>query len=289
MIPALLGAAALWGINSVDNAKNKFRNANEINSQAAKIANAAKLEVDKINDKMNESLDTLGKTELRIMSGNVERFVNMMSKIYENFEFRRNQSGLEKLERMGFRKAVIDELHQITNKAIALGATSGLNALEGCSYSAVGLLGSAVLGVVAAPAMLIYGLMKSDEAEAALYEARSRLDEARLYEQRCKNLCVLFEAISTRSRMLNGLVVDLDSYLSRAVKDVEDIVSRRGFDFDSYSEYEELAVYYAYQITNTVKILIETPIVQKDWSINPQFEDSLEIGQKNIGMLREFN
>lgn len=143
--------------------------------------------------------------------------------------------------------------------------------------------------VIAAPAMLLYTMMKSDEASAAFYEAKTRLDEAYLYEQRCLNLCALFDAINTRGRMLNNLLNDLNSYLTPAVNNMSEIVSRLGYGLDDYPEREYLGVYYAYQITNTVKIIIETPVVQNDWSINPALDNSIRIGQKNVALLKDVN
>lgn len=293
MIPLLLGGAALWGLASVSDANDKIRRANSFNSQAASIAEQAKSKVEIANSDMDKSLDMLGQTELEIMSGNVENFVSLMNSIYDDFEFRRDLSGLEKLERMGFRRKVIEELRVLTNKVVELGSTPKLKEIGECSCSSVGLLGAGALAlgleVIAAPAMLLYGMMKSDEANAAFYEARTRLDEANLYEQRCLNICTLFNAITTRSRMLNNLLNDLNSYLTPAVDKMNNVVSRLGYGLDDYPELEYLTVYIAYQITNTVKIIIETPIVQDDWSINPELDNSIQIGQKSIALLKSAN
>lgn len=289
MIPVLIGSAVLWGMDTNE----KIKRANNFNSQAAAIAEKAKNEVESVSNAMNNTLDLLGKTELGIMTGNVEKFVSLMSSIYDDFEFRRNLTGLEKLEQMGFRRKVIEELQAMTTKAVELGSTPEIKKIGDTSFGAVGLLGAGALAigleVIVAPAMLLYGMMKSDEATAAFYEARTRLDEAHLYEQRCLNLCALFDAIKTRGRMLNKLLNDLNSYLTPAVDNMRTIVSRLGYGLDNYPEREYLGVYYAYQITNTVKIIIETPVVQNDWSINPALDQSIEIGQKNVGLLKDAN
>ena len=287
MIPLLISAAVIWG----EDTNEKIKRANSFNSQAATIAEKAKNDVEAVNNNMNKTLDMLGKTELEIMSGNVKKFVSLMSSIYEDFEFRRNLSGLEKLEQMGFKRKVIEELQTMTNKAIELGSAPEIKEIGNASFGAVGLLGAGALAigleVIAAPAMLLYGMMKSDEATAAFYEAKTRLDEAYLYEQKCLNLCALFDAIDTRGRMLNNLLNDLNSYLTPAVNNMREIVSRLSYGLDDYPEREYLGVYYAYQITNTVKIIIETPVVQNDWSINPALDQSIEIGQKNVALLKD--
>ena len=292
MIPVLLGAAALWGASEISDAKDNVRRAGEINSQAAAIANDANAEVNRIHSNMNDSLDNLGKTETRLMSGNIKNFVNMMNQIVE-FEYKNNPSGIQKLEQMGFKKKVLEEIKIMSQKAVELSSSSNFQNADGGSYAAVGLLGAGVMttfSVVAAPAMLLYGLMKSDEAKAALYEAKTRLDEARLYQERCKNMCALFSAISARSRQINNLINDLNRYYEPAVNNMRQIVNGyHGYDFDSYSEQEEVSVFYAYQITQTIKIIIETPLVQSDWSINPMLDSKIEIGERNVAMLRSAN
>lgn len=293
MVPVLLGAAFLWSIGNIDDANNKIEKAKSINDQVEQLANSAKNLVENATNEMNYSLDRLGITETNIMDGNIKNFVDMFKRIYDEFEYKKNYSGLQKLEQMGFKKKVIQEMQQLSNKFVELSSTQKLKQIKGNSFGAIGLLGAGALvgglGVIAAPAALLYSFMKSDEAEAALYQAKTRMDEARLYEQKCKNLSVLFGAINARGRMINNLLTDLNSYLSPAVINMGEIISRCGLELDEYPEPEYLQVYYAYQITNTIKILIETPIVQNDWSINPMLDGSLEKTKENIAFLKGVN
>ena len=293
MVPVLAGMAFLWGLGNIDEANTKIRDANSINAQATQLANSAKNLVESAIGEMNNSLDRLGRTETTIMDGNIKNFVDMFKKIYDEFEYTKNYSGLQKLEQMGFKKKVIQELQQLSNKFVELSSTQKFKQIEGNSFGAIGLLGAGALvgglGVIAAPAALLYSLMKSDEAEAALYEAKTRMDEARLYEQKCKNLSVLFGAINARGRMINNLLTDLNDYLSPAVSNMNEIISRCGLELDEYPEPEYLQVYLAYQITNTIKILIETPLVQNDWSINPMLDGSLEKAEESIAFLKGVN
>ena len=289
MVPlALAGLAALWGINS--DANTAIKKANAINTQAAQLADSAKNLVEHALNEMNTSLDTLGRTETAIVGGNIKNFVDMFKRIYDEFEYKKNYSGLQKLEQMGFKKKVIQEMQQLSNTFVELSATQKIKQLKGNSFGAIGLLGAGALiggfGMFVAPAAILFTFMNSNEAKAALYEAKSRMDEARLYEQRCKNLSVLFSAINARSRMINNLLKDLNAYLSPAVSNMSEIISRCGLELDEYPDPEYLQVYLTYQITNTIKILIETPLVQNDWSINPLLDSSLEKANENIAFLK---
>ena len=132
--------------------------------------------------------------------------------------------------------------------------------------------------------------MKSDEAEAALYEAKTRLDEARYYQERCKNIATLFSAIGARGRSINNLLNDLDRYYEPILDDMSQIVrGSHGYDFASYNDKERTILFLAYQMTCTMKILVDAPIVEEDWSINPLIDSRIEKGQQQIQLLKEVN
>ena len=145
-VPVLLGLSALWGAAKISDANDKIRSANSINSQAARIADSAKNLVESANSEMNNSLEKLGRTETNIMDGNVNNFVKMFEKIYSEFEYKKNYSGLQKLEQMGFKKKVIEEMKVISNKFEQISSTGELKQIEGNSFGAIGLLGAGTIG-----------------------------------------------------------------------------------------------------------------------------------------------
>ena len=135
--------------------------------------------------------------------------------------------------------------------------------------------------------MLLYSFMQSDEAEAALYEAKTKLDEARYYEARSENICALFHAISKRGQQIQDLLNSLNNYLTPAVMNMNSIKDIYGYDYRQYSEDAKANVFYMWQIAQTVKSIIDTSIIQEDWSINPDLEEPIEIGQQTIALLND--
>ena len=290
MIPMAImgGAAALFGYLSSEEAKDKNRRANEINKEAAEIALNSKAEIESANTNMNTSLERLGRNETSLLQGDVASFDEMMKRIYD-FGRRNNPSGLDELKRMGFNENVVNEVGRLARKAYELSSIPTIKN-DGSSFAAVGLIGTGALlagSAIAGPAMLLYGLMQSDEATAAIYEASSRLDEAKLFRERCKNICVLFDAIGTRARQIDNLLDDLDRYFEPTVREVRRIVNGyNGYNFAAYPDYDKQMVFLTYQLMETIKIVVEAPLIQDDWSLNPDIDSKIALGRERVALLK---
>lgn len=289
MIPILVGAAALWGVSNMADAENKTRQANNINTQAAQIATRANRQVNNSHKNMTKVLDNLGRTKMDLMSGNISDVANVMGKIYKNFKLNNDTQGLRELEEGGINLSLISEMHDLSTKALELQNTKEFQNTSTGSFCAVGALGGAVLGlgVIAAPAMLLYSFMKTDEADAALYEAKTRLDEAQYYEERSKNIATLFNAIAKRGKQIDDLLNGLNHYFNNAVRQMKDAVKKEGYTWKKYSDESKAIIFYTFQIAQTVKMIVDTSMIQDDWSINPDIEKTIQIGSQTFELLSE--
>ena len=287
MVPLLLGGAALWGVSNMADAEDKARNANMINSQAAQIAERANRQVTNAHANMTQTLDKLGETKMDIMSGNISTVAGIMTTINNKIKMNRDTKGLRELENGGINNMMVAEMQDLSDKAIKIQQTPEFRSGGMGSFCAVGALGGAVLGLgaIAAPAMLIYSFMKSDEAEAALYEAKTRLDEARYYEQRSQNICSLFNAIARRGEQMHSLLTHLDTYFDSAVMQLKNAVRRGGYIWSDYGEEEKAIIFYTFQIAQTVKTIVDTSMIQEDWSISPEIEQPIQIGEQTLNLL----
>lgn len=284
MIPLLFGAATLWGISNMADAENKTKNANRINYEAAGIAERANRQVTNAHSNMTQILNKLGKNKMTIMSGNINVVADVMSKIYKNFKLNNDTRGLRELEDGGINNILISEMQSLSTKAIELQQTKEFKSVGAGSFCAIGALGGAVLGLgaITAPAMLIYSFMKTDEAEAALYEAKTRLDEARYYEERSKNICALFNAITRRGEQINNLLANLNCYFDSAVYQMRNVVRNSGYTWKDYPEEYKAIIFYTWQIASTVKMIVDTSMIQEDWSINSEIDKPIEIGEQTL-------
>ena len=287
MIPLLFGAAALWGLGNLSEAERKASQANNINEQAAAIADAANKNAKQAHEEMVQILKSLGTTKMELMSGNINDVADVMGNVYKNFRLNHDTEGLKELEDAGFNELMLNELQTLSTKAIELSTTTEFITANNGAFCAIGALGGIVLGagIIAAPAMLIYSFMKSDESEAALYEAKTRLDEAKYYEERSKNICALFNAITKRGKQIYTLLNQLNGYFTPAVHEMNMIKKKYQYDYKNYPDEGKAVLFYSWQIAQTAKKIIDTSMVHEDWSIYLELDRTMEIGLQTIALL----
>ena len=291
MIPVLLGAAAIWGISNLEEAERKARDAREIDAQAAKIAEDAQAKVEASHEKMKGVLTELGKRKMYLMKGNVTDVANFMHNLNKKFRLYHDTEGLRELEKNGITEETLKEVTTLSQNTLELAASTDFKHDVDGSLGALGALGGAVLGfgAIAAPALLIYGFMKSDEATKILYEAKTRLDKANYYAERSKNISALFNAIATRGTQMNDLLFNLNRYFDPAVEKLKEVnrLNKDNYNLKSYPLEHQVAIFYAWQIMETVKTIINVSMIHEDWSINPDIEQPIEIGEKAVALLSE--
>ena len=291
MIPLLVGAAAIWGISNVADAESNAKAANRINKEAAELAQNAHENVNNAHDNMMNVLDELGETKHRtsIAIGIAGDFIQ---DITQKIRQENDTKSMKELEEAGIYENILTQMHTLSQQAqeIVIDSDKEIDASENENAVCVfGALGGAALGfgAIAMPAMLLYSFMKSDEAEAAYHEAKTRMDEARVYEERCNNICSLFNAISTRGEQIDRLLYGLNKYFVPAVENLSHVVDAYGIDYKNYSMESKMSVFYSFQLAQTVKTVVETSMLQEDWSLNTDIDKTLEIGQKTIQLLSD--
>lgn len=156
--------------------------------------------------------------------------------------------------------------------AVATNAT--LAFLGGGTIAAGGLGvagGMAVLGgMVAAPALLVIGLVSDSKASAKLDEAKANLAEAKTIAEGLKNMEIMAYAISRRAQMFNRLLMKLDSYLAPLVYKMENIIASKGEDFSKFDENDQETIAKAVSLVKSVKTVLDTPIIDDNGGVTEQ-------------------
>lgn len=156
--------------------------------------------------------------------------------------------------------------------AVATNAT--LAFLGGGTIAAGGLGvagGMAVLGgMVAAPALLVIGLVSDSKASAKLDTAKANLAEAKTIAEGLKNMEIMAYAISRRAQMFNRLLMKLDSYLAPLIYEMENIIATKGRDFSKFDENEQETIAKAVSLVKSVKTILDTPIIDDNGGVTEQ-------------------
>lgn len=289
MVPLLLGAAAIWGISNVADAESNVNAANRINKEAAELANDANQRLTNAHGQMMQTIDKLGNTK-RIISKEIGNVGDLIEKITKRIKRENNTRALRELEENGIYENMLNQLAMFSNKAeqyqkeaqMELDASENENAV--CVFGALGAAAFG-FGMVAMPAMLLYSFMKSDEAEAAYYNAKTKLDEAKVYAERCNNMNALFSAMNNRGKQIDNLLKKLNTYFRPSTDALNTVYRNYGDDYKIYSPESKMTVFYSFQLAQTIKTIVETSMFQEDGSFNTDMDKTLDKGEQTLRFL----
>jgi len=122
--------------------------------------------------------------------------------------------------------------------------------------------GTAVLGgIVAGPALAIFGCVLGAQASEKLDKAYSNLAQARKIKEQLSLASEACDAITERAELFLSLLTEAFSLLLEVNKRLELLLAGEGKDFKRYSKEAKNAVYTFLPTIQLVKVLLETPIL----------------------------
>ncbi len=126
-------------------------------------------------------------------------------------------------------------------------------------------VGTAVLGgLVAAPALAIFGAISSSKAAARLDEAYSNLAKAQEYEEEMNTLVTVCGGIQARADMFTCLLNRLNPMLTSLTYKMRDIISWKGTNYSNFSAEEKHVIAEAASVAVAVKAVLDTPILSEE-------------------------
>ncbi len=168
----------------------------------------------------------------------------------------------------------------ITGLSGAAAANATLAWLGGGSLAAGGAgmaAGAAVLGgIVAAPVLLIGGLVMKSKATGALEDAKSNLKKARASAKAMETAEVAADAILQKAnevwQVLNTLQCD---HLDNALPKLERLVSANA-DYSSYNNDQKHLVMHTAAVAKTAHLVSETPLFDEDGVVTKEIRRALK-------------
>lgn len=141
-------------------------------------------------------------------------------------------------------------------------------------------LGAVVLGgIVAGPALAIFGHIVGNKGEEALNNARSNMEQARTVKSEANVLCTKLEGIQRVASLANTSFSKVSSKLRHAVRDLKGAISTHGEDYAVYPADAQDAVLCSVKFAQLLKAMIDTPIMDADGNLVLSTEKQLlEIG-----------
>ncbi|WP_422418989.1 hypothetical protein [Pseudomonas sp. GZD-222] len=163
-----------------------------------------------------------------------------------------------------------------TGTAISsLGGVAATNAtlawLGGGSLAAggYGMAGGMMVlgGIVAGPALAIFGHVLGNKGEEALNNARSNMEQARTLRDQAQLMADKLKAINTVTSLANSTFSKISAQLRHSVAELKKVIETQGVDFRDFSEQGKDAVFRAVKFAQLLKAMIDTPILDKDGNL----------------------
>lgn len=163
-----------------------------------------------------------------------------------------------------------------TGTAISsLGGVAATNAtlawLGGGSLAAggYGMAGGMMVlgGIVAGPALAIFGHVLGNKGEEALNNARSNLEQARTISDQANLMAGKLQAIESVTSLANTTFSKISSQLRRAVSELKKVIENNGVDYRTFSDESKQVVFVSVKFAQLLKAMIDTAILDKDGNL----------------------
>ncbi len=138
-------------------------------------------------------------------------------------------------------------------------------------------LGSMVLGgIVAGPALAIFGHIVGNKGEEALNNAYSNLEQAKTIRDQADVMFKKLEVIGTVTSLANNTFSTLTTQLRRAVSDLKKMLDAEGENYQALSSESREVVFRSVKFAQIIKAMIDTPILDKDGNLVLSTEKRLQ-------------
>lgn len=125
-------------------------------------------------------------------------------------------------------------------------------------------LGTAVLGgIVAGPALAIFGFIVGSKAESALADAQSNKEKAKTYWKEAQFTAEKLSAIQDVTALANSAFSKITSHLRKSVHDLDAVIKTNGDDYSTFSPEMRATVFRAVKFAQLIKAMIDTPILDE--------------------------
>lgn len=163
-----------------------------------------------------------------------------------------------------------------TGTAISsLGGVAATNAtlawLGGGSLAAggYGMAGGMMVlgGIVAGPALAIFGHVLGNKGEEALNNARGNQEQARTIRDQAELMTGKLRAIEQVTSLANATFSNISSQLRRTVSELKKVIENNGVDYRVFSDESKAVVFRSVKFAQLLKAMIDTAILDEDGNL----------------------
>lgn len=137
--------------------------------------------------------------------------------------------------------------------------------------------GMAVLGgLVAGPALAIAGALFAAKAEENLANARKILAEAKMAKGQIDSAMGVLRAIDRLARDYHQAILQLEGRMSQVLDRLQALIQSNGNNYAKFDEQHRKVVHLSLQFAQSMKMLLETPLLTREGEVAPNAKRDLE-------------
>ncbi|MEB0007247.1 hypothetical protein QN412_21120 [Pseudomonas sp. RTB3] len=122
-------------------------------------------------------------------------------------------------------------------------------------------------GIVAGPALAIFGHVLGNKGEEALNNARSNLEQARTIRDQAELMTGKLQAIEQVTSLANTTLSKISSHLRHAVSELKKVIENNGEDYRTFSDESKKVVLHSVKFAQLLKAMIDTAILDKNGNL----------------------
>ena len=122
-------------------------------------------------------------------------------------------------------------------------------------------------GIVAGPALAIFGHVLGNKGEEALNTARSNMEQAVTIRDQADLMASKLRAIEQVTSLANGTFSTTSSQLRRSVGDLRRVIDSHGVDYQAFTVESKSVVFRSVKLVQLLKAMIDTAILDKDGNL----------------------
>ncbi|WP_241014540.1 hypothetical protein [Burkholderia sp. Ac-20379] len=138
-------------------------------------------------------------------------------------------------------------------------------------------MGAMVLGgLVAGPALAIFGHIVGNKGEEALNNARSNMEQANVFKEQAVVMSGKLEAVERVTSLANTTFSKISSKLRHGVRGLKGVIDSNGEDYATYSPEAKEVVFLSVKFAQLLKAMIDAPILDEEGNLVLSTEKRVE-------------
>lgn len=122
-------------------------------------------------------------------------------------------------------------------------------------------------GIVAGPALAIFGHIVGNKGEEAINNARSNHEQALTVKEESNKMAAQLYAVEKVTSLANTTFSNVTTQLRRSVRDLEKIIESEGANYQIFSQESKDKVLRAAKLAQLTKAMIDTPILDAEGNL----------------------